>query len=114
MIDPCHGWNVSFKPVIIGFILSIVLTLLAYFIVVEQFLAGWVLILTVAGVATIQGVVQLVFFLHLGIESKPRWNLMIFLFMILLFVILIGGSMWIMRNLDYNIMPPMEYAHDYP
>jgi len=104
MIDPYHGWNVSFKPLIWGFVLSIALTLAAYFIVVEHLLTSWVLLVTVVGLGIVQAVVQLVFFLHIGLESKPRWYLIIFLFMVLIIVILVGCTMWIMRNLDYNVM----------
>lgn len=100
-----HEWNTSFKPVIWGFILSVVLTLAAYLIVVCHLLVGWVLICAVVALAIVQGVCQLVFYLHLGVESKPRWNLMIFCFMCLIMVIILVGSMWIMRNLDYNLMP---------
>jgi len=104
MIDPCHGWNVSFKPLIWGFIVSLVLTTAAYFIVVEHLLARWVLLAALVGLSAIQALFQLVLFLHLGIESKPRWNLMIFLFMVLIIVILLGGSMWIMYSLNYNMV----------
>jgi len=104
MIDPRHGWNVSFKPLIWGFVLSLVLILAAYFIVVEHLLTGWVLLTSAVVLGIIQGLVQLIFFLHLGIESKPRWNLMIFMFMVLIIIIINGGSMWIINNLDYNVM----------
>jgi cytochrome o ubiquinol oxidase operon protein cyoD len=53
--------------------------------------------------------VQLVFFLHLGGEGKPRWRLTAFLFMLLVLVILVFGSLWIMYNLDYHMtMSPEE------
>jgi len=105
------GWNVSFKPVIWGFVISLLLTLAAYFLVVEHLVAGWVLICSVVGLAIVQGVCQLVFYLHLGVESKPRWNLMIFLFMVLIMFVIISGSMWIMRTLDYNLMPVTQYGY---
>ncbi len=105
MIQPHHSWNTSFKPVVWGFVISLVLTLAAYFIVVEHLLVGWALLSTVVALAIVQGVCQLIFYLHLGVESKPRWNLMIFLFMVLIMVVILVGSMWIMRNLDYYLMP---------
>lgn len=105
MIDAHHGWNVSFKPLIIGFIFSLILTLAAYRIVVHYHLSCWVLTFTLIGLGVIQAFVQLVFFLHLGLESKPRWNLMMFFFTVLLIIVLVGGSLWIMHNLNYNVMP---------
>jgi cytochrome o ubiquinol oxidase operon protein cyoD len=57
------------------------------------------------GLAVVQLFVQLYFFLHMGDESKPRWNLMAFLFMLLVLVIVVFGSLWIMKNLDYHMSP---------
>jgi len=108
MIDAHHGWNVSFKPQVIGFILSIILTLAAYRIVTHHHLTNWILAVTLVGLGSMQALIQLIFFLHLGLEEKPRWNLMMFLCTILVSIILIGGSIWIMYNLNYNVMPMGE------
>jgi len=105
MIDAHHGWNVSFKPVIIGYILSIILVLAAYRIVAHYHLMNWILVVTIVGIGCAQALLQLVFFLHLGLESKPRWNMMMFLFMVLIIVVIMGGSLWIMHNLKYNVRP---------
>lgn len=86
---------------IFGFILSVGLTLLAYEAAASQVIASWQIYTIIITLAIIQLVVQLVFFLHLGKESKPRWNLLIFFFMIIVIFILVGGSLWIMYNLDY-------------
>ncbi len=62
----------------------------------------------VASLAIVQFFVQLFFFLHLGHESKPRWRILIFSFMLLVVVIVVFGSIWIMQNLDYHHMTPTE------
>lgn len=105
MIDAHHGWNVSFKPLILGFVTSVILTLAAYRLETHYQISSGILIFTIISLASIQALVQLVFFLHLGLESKPRWNVMMFLFVVLLIVILVGGTLWIMANLNYNVMP---------
>jgi heme/copper-type cytochrome/quinol oxidase subunit 4 len=46
--------------------------------------------------------VQLIFFVHLDQERKPRWNLMVLLFAVLVVVIICFGSLWIMKNLNYH------------
>lgn len=97
-----HGTYLSYT---IGFVLSIILTLGAYYLVVEKILAGRELAAAIVGLAVLQLFVQLLFFLHLGSESKPRWNLMVFLFAALVVVIVVFGSIWIMDNLDYHMMP---------
>lgn len=86
-----------------GFVMSLLLTLLAYLLVTKDVVDGWVVIPAIVVLAVVQFVVQLVFFLHLGRETKPRWNLMAFLFMILVVFIVVAGSLWIMANLDYNM-----------
>ncbi len=98
----------ALKAYINGFILSVVLTLLAFSLVGQHInsesttFSSGILIATLAGLAIAQLLVQVVFFLHLGKESKPRWNLMMFLSMIMVAVILIFGTLWIMDNLDYH------------
>ena len=95
----------SITSYIIGFLLSLILTFSAYFLVTQQILTGWNLILTIAFLGVVQMVVQILFFLHMGVEKKPRWNLQSFLFMALVVVILVGGSLWIMHSLNTRMMP---------
>lgn len=98
----------SLKNYTIGFVLSIALTLIAYFAVVNHWATGWALIAGIISLAVVQLVIQLVFFLHLGSETKPRWNLVIFLFMLMVLLIIVVGSLWIMNNLNYNMMMSPE------
>jgi cytochrome o ubiquinol oxidase subunit IV len=87
---------------LIGFILSVLLTLLAYFTVVQKFLTDSDLIIfALAALALIQAWIQLTFFLHLGAEAKSSWKSSLLMFTIIGMVILIFGSLWIMRNLNY-------------
>jgi cytochrome o ubiquinol oxidase operon protein cyoD len=97
---PRHG---SYKSYGIGYIFCLLLTAAAYFFVKAQILSGWELIVAVVFFGLVQIVVQLVMFLHLGIESKPRWNLITFIFMALVTAIIVIGSLWIMANLDYQM-----------
>lgn len=98
------NYQATLSSYISGFVLSLLLTGLAYLVVTRDVVASqWVVPLIVV-LALIQFVVQLVFFLHLGRETRPRWNLMAFLFMLMVVFIVVGGSLWIMSNLDYNMM----------
>lgn len=107
MLDSHHGWSVSLKPSFLGFVLSLLLVFSAYQIVVHHHLSGQWLVFTVVGFAFLQAILQLVFFLHLGLESKPHWNTITFLFTVLVIIIVIGGSLWIMNNLSYDLMMDM-------
>ncbi len=101
-MEQYHG---SIKTAVIGFFWSIVLTFAAYLLVVEEWLHGPVLVIALISLAIFQLLVQLFFFLHMGHEQKPRWNLIVFLFMALVLLIIVAGSLWIMYNLDYTLMP---------
>lgn len=92
----------SAKTYATGFALSIILTLAAYALVVKGIASGWALVFILAALAISQLLVQLVFFLHVGRESKPRWNLTVMAFAAMVVIILVFGSLWIMKNLQYN------------
>ena len=93
-----------FRSYAFGFLWSVVLTFAAYLLVTKKILSGPMLDVSVALLAIVQAAIQLVLFLHLGKEEKPRWNLMVFLFMLLVVVVLVFGSIWIMNNLNYQLM----------
>jgi len=108
MIDPHHGWNRSFKPLIAGFVLSVAWVLIAYFFAIGLSLSKAIFPLVVILFAPGKAITQFIFFFHIGVEEKPRWNLMILLFMALVVFVLVGGTLWIMRNLNYNVMPSLS------
>ncbi len=108
MTDPLEGKSLgegNLEAYIFGFIISILLTLASYFLVAEELLTSRFVDMMIIGLAVLQMVAQVIFFLHLGNESKPRWNLILFVFMTVVVVIIVFGSIWIMNHLNYNTMP---------
>lgn len=103
-----HG---SLRAYTVGFILSLGLTCGAYLSVANHIAVGNALLGIILGLAVLQLIVQLVFFLHLSRESGTRWNLIAFLFMGLVVFILVGGSLWIMYHLNYNMTPDQINAY---
>ena len=99
----------AINPNLSGSSLSLILTLAVYRIVTYHELTDSLLTVTILIFAVLQALIQLFFFLHLGIESKPHWGMITFLFTVLVIIIVIGGSLWIMSNLNYDLMPPMEH-----
>jgi cytochrome o ubiquinol oxidase operon protein cyoD len=100
-----HG---GIRPYVIGLLLALCLTVIPFWIVMSTSGARPAVI-AAFGVAQI--IVHLVFFLHVNDSSGERWNLMALLFTVLVVVVIVGGSMWIMHNLDHNMMPmPMAAA----
>jgi cytochrome o ubiquinol oxidase operon protein cyoD len=55
----------------------------------------------------VQMVVHLVYFLHMDRASTRTWNMAAFVFTVIVLVILVVGSLWVMHNLDVNMMPGM-------
>lgn len=98
----------KFMRYVFGYLISVILTLSAYYVVVNHKFSSWLLIMFISMLAIVQFFVQIFLFLHLGEESKPRHKLGIFLFMILMVLIIVVGSIWIMNNLNYRMMSPTE------
>ena len=96
-----HG---STKQYVIGLIISIILTIIPFWMVMDGGFERQPLILTVVITAIAQVLVQLVFFLHLNSSSEQRWNLIAFIYTILTIAILIIGSIWVMDYLHFFMM----------
>lgn len=97
---------------VIGFVLSLLLTLTAYWLVMYGGPSQW-LVASIIILAVVQMIVQLIFFLHLNEEATPRSKLMSFIFMAATLLIIVIGSIWIMANMNYNMMQmtPAEKAN---
>lgn len=91
-----HETHGSFRSYLIGYVLSIVLTIIPIVVVLNKWLTGGAAIAVLLLTAVAQFVVQLVFFMHLREEKKPRWNLMALLLGLLILVVIVIGSIWIM------------------
>jgi len=100
-----HG---TIRNYVIGFVLSLVFTLIPYFLAVNHLLIGLVLFITILAFALVQAGIQLLFFLHLGRERNPRWQSG-FLMVTAggLFVVTVGTS-WILYHLHTNMAPTAE------
>jgi cytochrome o ubiquinol oxidase operon protein cyoD len=107
-------WHGSLKAYIIGFISSLILTLFSFSLVAFELLKGSYLVYALMSLAVIQTIVQLIFFLHIGQEAKPRWESMALGFTILVLLIVVIGSLWLMHDLDERMMGNMthEMTHD--
>ena len=97
-----HG---TVRSYVIGFILSLVFTIIPYYLVVEKVVSGKVLLGTILGFGLLQMIVQVVFFLHLGREKKPYWQRYFLVGTIGGILVVVGGSIWIMSHLHYNMTP---------
>lgn len=98
-----HG---SMKDYLIGFFLSVILTAIPFWLVMNDVIANTVVTaIVIMGFAVVQVLVHMVYFLHMNGRSEGGWNLMALLFTLLLVVIVLAGSMWVMYHLHTNMMP---------
>lgn len=105
-----HGGPISY---VIGFLSSLTLTIVAFALVMNHVLNIQGLIICVVSLAVVQLLIQLFFFLHLGHESKPRLNLITLLVAVLVIGMVVGGSVWIMHNLNYNMSMSQQEINKY-
>lgn len=88
-----------------GFVLSIIFTVWAYLSVIRHVFSAKLLVVWLLVLAVVQFVVQLLFFLHIGKESKPRWRRLTLVLMLVFVLIVVLGSIWIMYNLNVRMTP---------
>lgn len=100
-------WQGTLKSYVIGFLASFLLTAISFFLVSARLLSAQILMYTILGLAIAQGIVQLLFFLHIGQEAKPRWETLAFCFTVLILLVIVIGSLWIMHDLNGRMMPDM-------
>lgn len=96
-----HG---NVKQYTIGFILSVLLTVIPFGMVMAGGFSRGLLVAVIAITAVAQVLIQLVYFLHMNSSSEQRWNVIAFVYTILTIAILLVGSVWIMNYLHYNMM----------
>lgn len=85
--------------------MSLIFTFIPYYLVTEHVVSGNMLLATILGFAMLQMIIQLVFFLHLGREKSPHWQLLFLISTVGLILVVVGGSLWIMHHLHYNMTP---------
>lgn len=96
-----HG---NFKQYTVGFILSVILTIIPFGMVMSGGFSRGVLLTVIGITAAVQVIVQLVYFLHMNTSSEQRWNMIAFIYTVLTIAILLVGSVWIMNYLHLNMM----------
>ncbi|AQX20780.1 cytochrome o ubiquinol oxidase operon protein cyoD [Bartonella sp. CDC_skunk] len=97
----------SIGSYLVGFILAVLFTLGSFIPVMYGLLDSWAIstkVIYLIGMALIQIIVQIVFFLHLNSGPDARWNLTALLFTAVCVFIIIGGTWWAISHLNYNMM----------
>jgi cytochrome o ubiquinol oxidase subunit IV len=92
----------------IGLFLAVVLTATSFWIANTSLLWAPGIPLGLAVLAIAQMGVHLVFFLHITTGRDNTNNVLALAFGVLIVTLVIAGSMWIMANLNANMMPSGE------
>jgi len=104
--DTLHVHQGSLRGYLTGFVLAAILTIIPFWLVMGHvFDNRWLTITLVLILAVVQIFVHIVYFLHLDTHSEGGWNMMAFIFTIVLVVIVLGASIWVMYNENANMMP---------
>lgn len=101
-IEMPHG---SMRDYVIGFVLSVILTAIPFWLVMARPLAAGPTIALVVGFAVVQVVVHMVYFLHMSPKAEGGWTMTSLIFTLIVVLIMLSGSLWVMHHLNTNMMP---------
>jgi len=102
--------HASFSGYMTGFVLSIILTAIPFWLVMgDVFASKQLTAMLVMAIAAVQIVVHMVYFLHMSPRSEGGWTLMALIFTLIIVGIALAGSLWVMHHLNANMMP---VSHD--
>lgn len=100
--DTPHG---SLRDYVIGFVLSVILTAIPFWLVMAHPFANGVTIALIMAFAAVQIVVHMIYFLHMSPRAEDGWSMTALLFTVIIVAIMLSGSLWVMYNLNINMMP---------
>lgn len=86
-----------------GFVLSIILTVIPFAMVMSGSASHAAILGTISSLLLCR-FWYTVYFLHMNSKSDEGWNLTAFIFTVIIIAIVVVGSIWIMWNLNYNMM----------
>ena len=107
-----HG---SLKSYMTGFILSVILTAIPFWLVMSKSIPSHTTTaMVILAFAAVQIVVHMVYFLHMNTKSENGWTMLALIFTMVLVVITLSGSLWVMYHLNHNMMPTMQELKNMP
>lgn len=104
-IEVPHG---SMRDYVIGFVLSVILTAIPFYLVMERPFSDAATAAAIMGFAVVQIVVHMIYFLHLKPSAEGGWTMTALLFTIIVVAIMLSGSLWVMYHLNANMMPLVD------
>lgn len=106
-----HGTR---RDYVIGFVLSVILTVIPFGLVMSGGVGSdRTTVLLVLVCAVVQMVVHMIYFLHMSPRVQNGWTMISLAFTMVLLIIAVSGTMWVMYNMDANMMPD-QIEHEAP
>jgi cytochrome o ubiquinol oxidase subunit IV len=101
-----HGAHGTFRSYMTGFVLSVILTAIPFWLVMGDVLNDTLKTgIVIMALAAVQIVVHMIYFLHMNTKSEGGWTFMALAFTLTLVVVTLVGSIWVMYHMDQNMMP---------
>jgi cytochrome o ubiquinol oxidase operon protein cyoD len=104
--DHDDGPHSSFRGYMVGFVLSVILTAIPFWLVMAGVITHRpTAVLVLGAFAVAQILVHMVCFLHMNGKVEGGWTLLSTLFTAVFVAIAIAGTLWVMFHMNANMMP---------
>ncbi|WP_458412862.1 cytochrome o ubiquinol oxidase subunit IV [Schinkia sp. CFF1] len=91
-----HEHAGSLKAYALGFVISIILTIIPIVLVLQHLLSKTATAVSILLAAVLQFIIQLFFFMHIRDGEQPRYNVMALILGVVFSVTIVVGAIWIM------------------
>lgn len=109
--DADAGPHSTFSGYMTGFVLSVILTAIPFWLVMAKVIEGrGATVMVLGAFAIIQILVHMYYFLHINSKVESGWTLLSTVFTVIFVVIALMGTLWVMFHMNANMMP----NHDAP
>ena len=113
------GPHSSLRDYATGFVLSVILTAIPFWLVMAKVITERnTAVLVLGAFAVVQILVHMVYFLHMNGRLEGGWTLLSTIFTVVFVAIGISGTLWVMFHMNANMMPehptPTPPVHDAP
>jgi len=104
--DHDDGVHATLGGYAMGFVMSVILTALAFWFVMGKVIDSTaVTTVVILGLGVVQIFVHMIYFLHMDSKAEGGWSFMGLMFTLILVVITLSGSLWVMFHLNTHTMP---------
>ncbi len=100
------GPHSTFSGYMTGFVLSIILTAIPFWLVMAKVISDRsTAVLVLGAFAVAQILVHMVCFLHMNGKVEGGWTMLSTIFTVVFVAIAIAGTLWVMFHMNTNMMP---------